>query len=176
MIKPKNIPLSAILFAVFFIFAGISLLINFKPGIAITNNFGLFSIQMLKVLPAVFILIGLFDVWIKKETVIKHLGKGGGIKSFMWVFLLAAPMAGGLLPGFPVAYTLYKKGARLTVVLTFLGAVGIARAPMVFFESAFLGWRFSVIRIIASIPLVVLTGITLGKALEKNKYTLPQKD
>jgi len=176
MIKPKNIPLSAILFAVFFIFAGISLLINFKPGIAITKNFGLFSIQMLKVLPAVFILIGLFDVWIKKETVIKHLGKGGGIKSFMWVFLLAAPMAGGLLPGFPVAYTLYKKGARLTVVLTFLGAVGIARAPMVFFESAFLGWRFSVIRIIASIPLVVLTGITLGKALEKNKYTLPQKD
>ncbi len=165
-----------LLFAAFLIFIGISFFINFTPGIAIAENFGLFSLQMLKVLPAVFILIGLFDVWIKRETIIKHLGKGGGIKSFVWVFLLAAPMAGGLLPAFPVAYTLYKKGARLTVVLTFLGAVGIARAPMVFFESAFLGWRFSVIRIIASIPLVVLTGITLGRALEKKGYTLPERE
>ena len=172
----KNISLMSFLFALFFIFIGISLLINFAPGIAIAKNFGLFSFQMFKVLPAVFILIGLFDVWIKRETIIKHLGKGGGIKSFIWAFLLAAPMAGGLLPAFPVAYTLYKKGARLTVILTFLGAVGIARAPMVFFESAFLGWRFSIIRIIASIPLVVLTGITLGKALEKGGYALPQQD
>ncbi len=176
MKKIKNIPFRAILFAIFLIFIGISFLIKFAPGIAIAKNFGLFSFQMIKVLPVVFILIGLFDVWVKKETIVKHLGKGGGIKSFVWMFLLAAPMAGGLLPAFPVAYSLYKKGARLTVVLTFLGAVGIARAPMVFFESAFLGWKFSIIRIIASIPLVVLTAITLGKALEKSGYTLPQRD
>jgi len=176
MKKTKSILFKTILFALFLIFTGISFLIKFAPGIAIAKNFGLFSFQMIKVLPAVFILIGLFDVWIKKETIVKHLGEGGGIKSFVWMFLLAAPMAGGLLPAFPVAYTLYKKGARFTVVLTFLGAVGIARAPMVFFESAFLGWRFSIIRIIASIPLVVLTAITLGKALEKSGYTLPQRD
>ena len=172
----KKLPIGPILFALFLVLAGISFLIKFEPGIEIAKNFGLFSLQMLKVLPAVFILIGLFDIWVKRETIIKHLGKGGGIKSFVWVFLLAAPMAGGLLPAFPIAYTLYKKGARLTVVLTFLGAVGIARAPMVFFESAFLGWKFSIIRIIASIPLVIVTGITLGNSLEKNGYILPKRD
>ena len=130
---------------------------------------------MIKILPAIFILIGFFDVWMKKETIVKHLGKDGGIKSFIWVFILAAPMAGGLLPAFPIAYSLYQKGARLTVILTFLGAVGIGRIPMILFESTFLGWKFSLIRIIASIPLVILSGIAMGRILEKNGYKLPIK-
>ena len=142
---------------------------------AVGKNFGLFSFQMVRILPAIFMLIGLFEVWVKRETIVKHLGEGGGIKSFVWVFILAAPMAGGLLPSVPVAYSLYQKGARFTVVLTFLGAVGIGRVPMILFEATFLGWRFSAIRIIASIPLVIIAGIVLGRALEKSGYILPKR-
>ncbi len=175
MKNTKQFSIKIIFLITFIIFIGISFLIKFIPGMEIGKNFGNFSFQMIKILPAIFILIGFFDVWMKKETIVKHLGKDGGIKSFIWVFILAAPMAGGLLPAFPIAYSLYQKGARLTVILTFLGAVGIGRIPMILFESTFLGWKFSLIRIIASIPLVILSGIAMGRILEKNGYKLPIK-
>jgi uncharacterized membrane protein YraQ (UPF0718 family) len=174
MNKLKQLSIKTIMFIIFIIFMGISILIGFKPGIEISKNFTSFSFEMIKILPPIFILIGLFDVWVKRETIVKHLGKDGGIKSFFWVFILAAPMAGGLLPSFPVAHSLYKKGARLTVILVFLGAVGIGRVPMILFESTFLGVKFSAIRIIASIPLVIISGILLGRSLEKKDYKLPE--
>jgi len=174
MIKKNKQIYKLFLLIAFLIFIGISFLLGYGPGTEIGNNFRIFTLQMIKILPPVFILIGLFDVWVKRDTIIKHLGKDGGIKSYFWVFILAAPMAGGLLPSFPVAWALYKKGARLTVVLTFLGAVGIGRAPMILFESTFLGWKYSAIRIIASIPLVILAGILIGRSLEKQGYQLPE--
>lgn len=170
----KHISLRAAYFVLFLVFIALSFSVDYLPGITIANNFKDFALQMIMVLPPIFILIGLFDVWIKKETIIKHLGKDRGMMSFLWVFLLAAPMAGGLLPAFPIAYSLYKKGARLSVVLVFLGAVGVGRIPMVFFESTFLGWRFSLIRLALSVPLVILGGISLGRVLDKKDYKLPK--
>jgi uncharacterized membrane protein YraQ (UPF0718 family) len=174
--KKNNIYVRLALFILFLIFLGISFLLKFSPGMEVGKNFGLYAWEMVKILPAIFILIGLFEVWVKRETIEKHLGEDGGFKSYLWVFILAAPMAGGLLPAFPVAYSLYKKGARLTVILVFLGAVSVGRVPMILFESTFLGWKFSAIRLIASIPLVILTGILLGKALERGDYKLPKKE
>ena len=176
MKNSKQISVKIYIFFAFIVFICISFFIKFNPGIEIGKKFSSFSIEMIKVLPPIFILIGLFDVWIKRETIVKHLGKDAGIKSFIWVFILAMPMAGGLLPSFPIAYSLYKKGARITVILVFLGAVGVGRVPMILFESTFLGVEFSIIRIITSIPLVIISGIILGKYLEKNKYELPNKD
>jgi len=175
MDKIKQISTKTVMFIIFLIFLVASTLIDFNPGVIISKNFTSFSMEMIKVLPPIFILIGLFDVWVKRETIEKHLGEDGGMKSYLWVFILAAPMAGGLLPSFPIAHSLYKKGARLTVILVFLGAVGIGRVPMVLFESTFLGVKFSAIRIIASIPLVIVSGILLGRKLEKEAYTLPEK-
>ena len=150
----------------FLVFVGISCLLDFTPGTAIGQNFLSFFLEMIQVLPAVFLLIGLFDVWVKKETIEKHLGRGGGARSFFWAFILAAPMAGGLLPALPIAHELYKKGARITVVIAFLGAVGIGRVPMVLFESTFLGWKFSAMWLIISIPLVILGAIIMGRILD----------
>ena len=171
----KQFKIKPILFVLFLIFIGISLFIKFQPGITIGQNFWKFSFQMLMVLPPIFILIGLFDIWVKRETIEKHLGQNAGFLSYVWVFVLAAPMAGGLLPSFPIAYSLYKKGARLTIVLAFLGAVGVGRVPMILFESTFLGWNFSVIRILSSIPLVIIASLLLGKILDENGYKLPDR-
>ncbi len=164
-----------IIFIIFVAFISLSYIIDYSLGKTIAKNFGSYLWQMIIILPAIFVLIGLFEVWVKKETIIKHLGKDGGIKSYLWVFILAAPMAGGLLPAFPIAYSLYKKGARLSVILVFLGAIGVGRIPMIFFESTFLGWKFSAIRILVSIPLVIISGVILGRYLEKENYKLPEK-
>ena len=171
----KKITIKQVFLILYLMFIGVSFYTDFALGKTIGGNLKSFLLEMIIILPPIFILIGLFEVWVEKETIIKHLGSEGGYKSYIWVFVLAAPMAGGLLPAFPLAYSLYKKGARLSVVLVFLGAIGVGRIPMIFFESSFLGWKFSLIRILISIPLVIIGGITLGKYLEKNNYKLPEK-
>ena len=174
MKKGKNNKVRRVIFIIFALFIGGSFFLDFTPGEVIGSNFGSYALNMLKVVPFVFILIGLFDVWVDKKTIQKHLGKDGGIKSFFWVFILAAPMAGGLLPALPIGYELHKKGARYTVVLAFLGAVSIGRVPMILFESTFLGWRFSFVRLIVSIPLVILTSVIIGRHFDKTEYKLPK--
>lgn len=166
----KIVKISAFLLYVAFIFT--SFIFDFNPGKQIGHNFIIFFLEMLKLLPCIFILIGLFEVWVKKEVITKHLGKGSSILSYVWAILLAGPIAGGLLPAFPIAYSLFQKGARLNVIFTFIGAAAVCRIPMTLFEASFMGIKFSLIRLIVSIPLVILSSIWLGNYLEKRNYRI----
>ena len=44
-----------------------------QAALAIT---GQNALEMLAVLPPIFVLLGLLDVWVKKETIIKYMGEG----------------------------------------------------------------------------------------------------
>ena len=149
-----------------------SFLLGFSPGKQIGYNFFSFSIEMLKILPCAFILIGLFEVWVKKEKVEKHLGPESGFVGYVWVILLAGTTVGGLYVAFPVAYSLYNKGAKLSVIFTYIGAAGICRIPMTIFEASFMGIKFSLVRLAVSIPLVIISSICLGHYLEKRNYKI----
>ncbi|HEY51103.1 MAG TPA: hypothetical protein G4O20_04785 [Dehalococcoidia bacterium] len=169
--KRNNI-LKILLFASYFIFLLVAWLTGFNPGQQIGYNFGSFTADMLKILPGAFILIGLFEVWVKRETVERHLGEEAGVKSYLWVILLSGTTVGGLYLAFPVAYALYSKGARLSVIFTYLGAAAICRIPMAIFEASFLGIKFTAIRWLVSLPLVILTSILLGNYLTRRGYKL----
>ncbi|MCK7529669.1 MAG: hypothetical protein MZV63_00695 [Marinilabiliales bacterium] len=60
-----------------------------------------------------FILIGLFDVWVPREKIEKHIGKESGWKGTGLVILLATLQAGPLYGAFPFAYILWKKGCSI---------------------------------------------------------------
>jgi len=94
---------------------------------------------MLKILPCAYILIGLFEVWVKRELIEKHLGEESGIKGYIWITLFAGTIAGGLLVAFPIAYSLYNKGAKLSIVFTYIGAAAICRIPMTLFVNFLYG-------------------------------------
>lgn len=155
-------------------FVAISFSVDFSPGEQIGLNLASFFLEMLKVLPCAFILVGLFEVWIKTETVEKHFGRRSGFVGYLWITLLAGTTIGGLYVAFPLAHSLYLKGAKLGIVLTYLGASAICRIPMTIFEASFMGVKFSLIRLAVSIPLVILTSIWLGKYLEIRGYRLPE--
>ena len=157
------------LFAVFLIIGSIS---GYEPEREIRKNFFDFTLEMLKLIPFVFILIGLFEVWIKEETIKKHLGENSGTKGYFWVTLLAGVSVGGLVVAFPVAYSLYSKGAKLSIIFYYLGAAAICRIPMTIFEASFLGIEFTLIRYIVSIPLLIITSVLLGNYLSKRNYKL----
>ncbi|GAB6888792.1 hypothetical protein JCM13304A_22910 [Desulfothermus okinawensis JCM 13304] len=173
--KKQNNLTKFFLIGIYFIFLAVSFALHFRPGQEIGINFLSFSIEMLKILPCAFILIGLFEVWVKKEKVEKHLGKDSGILSHVWAILLAGTTVGGLYVAFPVAYSLFKKGAKLSVIFTYIGASGICRVPMTIFEASFMGIKFSIIRLVVSIPLVILSSIWLGNYLENKNYKISIK-
>ena len=143
-----------------------------NPSGEIAGNFASFSLDMLKIIPGAFILIGLFDVWVKRETVEKHFGEEAGIKGYIWAVLLAGTIVGPLYVALPLAYSLHRKGARLAVIFTYIGASAICRIPMAIFELSFLGLKFTAIRFLVSIPLVILSSKILGDYLAKGGYQI----
>jgi len=155
------------LYALFLIVSWVS---DFDPGKEISRNLTGFSVDMLMILPGAFILIGLFEVWVGRETVERHLGQQSGIRGYLWAVLLAGTIVGGLYVALPVAYSLFRKGAKLSVVFTYIGASAICRIPMTVFEASFLGIKFTVVRLLVSLPLVVVTSILLGAYLTRRGY------
>jgi uncharacterized membrane protein YraQ (UPF0718 family) len=73
---------------------------------------------------------------------------------------------------FPFASSLYRKRAKLSIILTYIGASAICRVPMAIFETSFMGIKFTIIRLMVSIPLVILTSIVLGDYLTKRNYKI----
>ena len=157
---------------VYFAFVAYSYIFGNTYGMGIGDNLVSFLIYMIKILPCAFILIGLFEVWISREKVEKHLGHTGGFKGYVWAIVLAGTIAGGLMVALPVSSALYHKGARLSVIFTFISASAIVRIPMTLFEASFLGFEFTAIRWLVSIPLVIFSSIFLEKYLVKQGYLI----
>jgi uncharacterized membrane protein YraQ (UPF0718 family) len=170
----RNTKIRVVYVSSYILFLIVSFVFGFNPGKEIGYNFISFLVYMLKILPCAFILIGLFEVWVKKEVIEKHLGEESGIRGYIWAMLLAGTIAGGLLVAFPIAYSLYNKGAKLSIVFTYIGAAAICRVPMTLYEASFMGVKFTMIRLLISLPLVIITSILLGDYLTKRNYKMAE--
>ncbi len=111
---------------------------------------------MLSVLPPVFILLGLLDVWVERETMMKYMGEESGLVGIAIAFLLGSAAAGPLYAAFPVAGVLIKKGCKFTNILIFIGAWSTTKIPMLLFEGSAMGWEFMLTRFIINIPGIAL--------------------
>ena len=162
----------------FFLFLILSVSVNYTSGKEIAKNFLSFSVSMLRVLPCAFILIGLFEVWVDRKIIEKHFGHKSGLRGYFWAIILAATTVGGLYVAFPVAHALHGKGAKLSVIFTYVGASAVCRIPMTVFEASFMGFTYSFIRLMVSIPLLIVTSMALGTYLEHRGYRIsaPGKD
>ncbi len=116
-------------------------------------------------LPAMFVLVGLFDVWVPRRVVERHVGSEAGPLAILWMLLLGTLQAGPLYGAFPVAMTLYKKGASLRNVFIYLGAFSALKIPMLTFEVGFLGWRFSLVRTVVTVPVFIALAYVLERLL-----------
>jgi len=170
--KDKKRIIYFIIIAIYFIFVLYANIFGISSGIKIGKNLISFLSYMIKILPCAFILIGLFETWISREKVEKHLGHEGGFRGYIWGIILAGSMAGGLLVALPVSSALYRKGARLSVIFTFISASAIVRIPMTLFEASFLGVEFTAIRWFFSIPLIIIFSIFLERYLLKQNYSM----
>ena len=105
------------------------------------------TVEMLTVIPPIFILLGLLDVWVKRETMVKYMGAGSGFIGILLAFFIGSAAAGPLYAAFPVAGILLKKGSKLSNVLIMLGAWSTTKIPMLLFEVSSMGVKFTLIRL-----------------------------
>lgn len=158
-----------IFIGLFIAFVTASYIWDIPSGKAIVqNNLLMFLKEMIVFLPFMFILIGLADVWISKEKVEKHIGENAGIKGTIYVILLSMLQAGPLYGAFPVTYLLWKKGASIRNIFIYLGAFSTVKIPMLMFEVGFLGLKFSLIRTVITLPVIIFIAVLMEKYL-KNK-------
>lgn len=159
----KNDRYFFLLLTFYILFILLSVFFQYQPGMAVFTNFIGFSKQLLALVPMTFVLIGLFEVWVKKETVEKHLGHSAGFRGYLWCVILAGTTLGGLYTALPVAHALYKKGAGYNKIFFYLGAATVCRIPMTLFEISFLGIEFTLIRWAITLPLFWITAEVMGK-------------
>lgn len=123
--------------------------------------------EMLKVIPPIFILLGLLDVWVPREKMIKYMGDNSGILGISIAFLLGSAAAGPLYAAFPIAGVLLKKGADFSNILIFIGAWSTTKIPLLLFEVSSLGWKFTIIRLIIDIVGILVIANITNKMLNK---------
>lgn len=124
---------------------------------------------MLLVIPPIFILLGLLDVWVPREQMMRFMGPDSGLKGGTLAFLLGSFAAGPLYGAFPVAAVLMKKGASFINILIFIGAWSTTKIPMLLFESSVLGPRFALSRLAIDIVGIILIALAIKALLSEEE-------
>lgn len=133
-------------------------------------------LEMLSVLPPIFILLGLLDVWVKRETMIKYMGDNSGMVGVLLAFFLGSAAAGPLYAAFPVAGVLLKKGSKLSNVFVMLGAWSTTKIPLILFEASALGLKFMLVRFVMDlIGIVMIAYITEKSLTQKDRDSIYQQ-
>lgn len=125
--------------------------------------------EMLLVIPPVFILLGLLDVWVPKELMMKYMGDGSGLKGILLSIILGSAAAGPLYGAFPIAAVFMKKGVKFTNILIFIGAWSTTKIPMFLFEMSSLGSKFAITRLLIDIPGIIIIAYLLSLFVSKDE-------
>lgn len=124
-------------------------------------------LEMLSVIPPIFLLLGLMDVWVPREMMMKYMGKDAGIKGGIFAFVLGSFSAGPLYASFPVAAVFLKKGVSLTNVFLFIGAWSTTKIPMMLFEITQLGSKFALTRFGLNLTAIIVLAIIMERTTTK---------
>lgn len=125
--------------------------------------------EMITVIPPVFILLGLLDIWVPKETMTRYMGEGSGIKGILLAFFIGSAAAGPLYGAFPVAAVFMKKGVKFSNIMVFIGAWSTTKIPMFLFEMTALGPVFAITRLLINIPGIIIISMALSAVSSKKE-------
>lgn len=127
--------------------------------------------EMVLIMPPVFILMGLMEVWIPKNKIQQWLGSGSGLKGAALSVVLGTLPTGPVYVAFPMVGSLIRSGASITNMILFLGSWAALKIPQLMVEIKFLGLSFTLLRF--GLTLIVL--LAMGYAMEKILAKWPDK-
>jgi uncharacterized membrane protein YraQ (UPF0718 family) len=121
--------------------------------------------EMAMIMPPVFLLMGLMEVWVPKNEIQKWLGSGAGIRGGVISFVLGTLPTGPLYVAFPMTAALLRKGASITNMILFLGSWAALKIPQLMIEIKFLGIPFTALRFVLTLAGLIAMGFIMETAL-----------
>lgn len=125
--------------------------------------------QMIQVLPPIMILLGLMDVWISRERVVKYMGENSGLLGILLAIIIGSIGAGPMYAAFPFTSVLLKKGVKFTNVIIFMNAWCVTKIPTVLFEITSLGYRFTLLRLAINVPGIIIMGYLVERLMGREE-------
>jgi len=125
-----------------------------------------YFLEMIMILPAVMVIMGLFSVFVSRELVVKYLGKTSGIKGILLAVFFGGLPTGPLYIAFPLAVALRSKGASISNIVIFLSAWACIKLPQELVELQFLGIKFMAARLVLTIIFVAIMGLFIERLIE----------
>ena len=162
----KRIIKDSFIFGIVLIFS-IILLVLFPDKIEpVTSTATNYFLEMIFILPAVMILMGLFAVFVPNKLVVNYLGRASGIKGMFIAILLGTLPTGPLYVAFPMVAIWLKKGASISKMIVFLSAWACIKIPQEIVEFQFLGFKFMLLRLVLTIIFVMIMGVVIEKIIK----------
>ena len=109
-----------------------------KATKAISNS-TYYLVEMIMIMPVVYLLTVVLDALIPKEAIIKGFGSDSGLKGNILALFLGSISAGPIYAAFPISKMLLDKGASLGNVVIVLSSWAVVKLPMLANEAKFLG-------------------------------------
>lgn len=160
------------------------ILFIFKPELGIKGfkESTYYFMEMIQILPAVFVLTALIQTWIPTEVIMKNFGNGSGVKGKIISLTIGSLSAGPIYAAFPVCRTLLDKGASIGNIVIILSTWAVVKVPMLLNEAKFMGVKYMAIRWVFTIAAILVMEYFMSKwvkpeeikSSEKKKTGVPQ--
>lgn len=126
------------------------------------STVGRYTVEMVTILPAVMVLMGLLTVFVSSDFIARALGRAAGVRGIIVAFILGTLPTGPLYVAFPFARVLREKGAGVANIVIFLSAWACIKLPQELVELRFLGARFMAARLVLTVAFVVVMALIIG--------------
>ncbi|WP_407494099.1 permease [Pseudooceanicola sp. MF1-13] len=117
-------------------------------------------VQIIPQLVAGLLLGGLVTRLVSREKVAQWLGGSSGLFGLLLATFVGCLTPGGPFTSFPIVYALWVAGADAGALIAFISAwslIGFNR--IIIWELPLMGVEFTVIRVIACLPLPIIAGL-----------------
>ena len=101
---------------------------------------------------------GLIQVLIPKDIISQSLGTAAGYKGILIAWLIGSILPGAPYVILPLAAALLSQGAGIASTVTLVLAASLVGATRIPYEIAFIGWKFSLVRLTAGVIFPPLAG------------------
>jgi len=125
------------------------------------------SAEMAPYLLLGFLFAGILHIYIRKETIAKHLG-GSGLKQSLYAALLGIPLPLCSCGVIPTGISFFKDGASKPATVSFLISTPQTGVDSIMVTYSLLGWPLAVIRPIVALFTGVAGGLLTGKIAKKD--------
>ena len=158
--KNKLLLLVALAYAVVY-------LVSPEKASASISNSVYYLVEMLQILPIIFLLTVVIEAWVPKELIMNGFGEKSGIKGNLLSIVLGSISAGPIYAAFPISKALMSKGASITNIVIILSSWAVIKVPMLANEAKFLGLEFMAVRWVLTVIAILSMGYLTSLIVKK---------